>query len=84
MDAVGAVSVDPESEQIVCVGHDCKRVALTRSITLSWSVVDLWPVGKEEVPIVTRNIQPVGLAAPSPLGMPAMPRNRSALHLHRI
>ncbi|XP_016375684.1 probable inactive tRNA-specific adenosine deaminase-like protein 3 [Sinocyclocheilus rhinocerous] len=25
MDAVGAVIVDPESEQIVAVGHDCKR-----------------------------------------------------------
>lgn len=27
MDAVGAVIVDPESEQIVAVGHDCKRGA---------------------------------------------------------
>lgn len=27
MDAVGAVIVDPESEQVVAVGHDCKRGA---------------------------------------------------------
>ncbi|XP_052462812.1 probable inactive tRNA-specific adenosine deaminase-like protein 3 [Carassius gibelio] len=76
MDAVGAVIVDPESEQIVVVGHDFKRGShpLHHAVMVC---IDLVACGQGEGAYNYEKY--LACRFSSPLGMPAMPKKPDSL-----